>query len=77
MTIQNKKIIEICDNRRLFYKYLRNSISSVIFIAGLGDSYETWKKSKTEYRKKHQPFPITGRVLAGVKSHPTRRLAMI
>ena len=47
---QNKKIIYIADNRCLYTKYQRTSAPSVIFIAGLGDNFETWKKSKTEYR---------------------------
>ena len=33
----------VCDNVKLYSKYSRNSTPSVIFIAGLGDSSETWK----------------------------------
>ena len=44
MNIQNKKVINICDNRGLYTKYQRNSSPSVIFIAGLGDNYETWEE---------------------------------
>lgn len=43
MTIQRKKIINFYDRRILFNKYSKNT-PSVIFIAGLGDSHETWKK---------------------------------
>ncbi len=43
MTIQHKKIINFYDRRILFNKYHKNT-PSVIFIAGLGDSHETWKK---------------------------------
>ncbi|PEK09972.1 alpha/beta hydrolase [Bacillus toyonensis] len=56
MTIQNEKIIDICDNRRLLNKYSRNSIPSVIFIAGLGDSYETWKKVQDPISQKTSTF---------------------
>lgn len=56
MTIQNEKIIDICDNRRLLNKYSRNSIPSVIFIAGLGDSYETWKKVQDRISQKTSTF---------------------
>jgi len=41
---QNKKIINIGDNRSLYTKYQCTSAPSVIFIAGLGDKFETWKK---------------------------------
>lgn len=34
---------QVCDNIKLYSKYSRNSTPSVIFIAGLGDSCETWK----------------------------------
>lgn len=44
MTNHNKKIINIADNRSLYTKYQRTSAPSVIFIAGLGDNFETWKK---------------------------------
>lgn len=44
MTIQQKKIIDFYDSRRLFNKYQHKNTPSVIFIAGLGDSHETWKK---------------------------------
>lgn len=44
MTIQRKKLIDTCDNRRLYSKYSQKSIPSVIFIAGLGDSCETWNE---------------------------------
>ncbi|MFF2176443.1 alpha/beta fold hydrolase [Lysinibacillus sp. NPDC058147] len=44
MNIQNKKIINICDNRGLYTEYQYSSAPSVIFIAGLGDNFETWKK---------------------------------
>lgn len=43
MTIQHKKINNFYDRRILFNKYRKNT-PSVIFIAGLGDSHETWKK---------------------------------
>lgn len=43
MTIQHKKLINVYDRRILFNKYRKNT-PSVIFIAGLGDSHETWKK---------------------------------
>lgn len=33
----------ICDNVKLYSKYSENSTPSVIFIAGLGDSCETWE----------------------------------
>lgn len=33
----------ICDNVKLYSKYSGNSTPSVIFIAGLGDSCETWE----------------------------------
>lgn len=33
----------VCDNVKLNSKYSRNSTPSVIFIAGLGDSCETWE----------------------------------
>ncbi|PFD26899.1 alpha/beta hydrolase, partial [Bacillus cereus] len=56
MTIQNEKIIDTCDNRRLLNKYSRNSIPSVIFIAGLGDSYETWKKVQDRISQKTSTF---------------------
>ncbi|KAA0759325.1 MULTISPECIES: alpha/beta fold hydrolase [Bacillus] len=56
MTIQNKKIIDICDNHRLLNKYSRNSIPSVIFIAGLGDSYETWKKVQDRISQETSTF---------------------
>lgn len=44
MTNHNKKIINIADNHSLYTKYQRTSAPSVIFIAGLGDNFETWKK---------------------------------
>lgn len=44
MTIQHKKILDFNESRRLFNKYQRKNTPSVIFIAGLGDSHETWKK---------------------------------
>ncbi|MBE1553415.1 alpha/beta fold hydrolase [Sporosarcina limicola] len=44
MTIQRKKLIDTSDNRRLYSKYSRKSTPSVIFIAGLGDSCETWNE---------------------------------
>ncbi|WP_036216319.1 alpha/beta fold hydrolase [Lysinibacillus sphaericus] len=43
MTIRNKKIINFYNRRIRFNKYRKNT-PSVIFIAGLGDSHETWKK---------------------------------
>lgn len=42
--MKHKKIIDFYDKRILFNKYQRKNTPSVIFIAGLGDSYETWKK---------------------------------
>jgi len=44
VTIQRKKLIDTCDNRRLYSKYSQKSTPSVIFIAGLGDSCETWNE---------------------------------
>lgn len=43
MTIRHKKIINFYNRRIRFNKYRKNT-PSVIFIAGLGDSHETWKK---------------------------------
>lgn len=42
MTILCKKFIDIQNNQRLYCKYSRKGDPSVIFIAGLGDSCETW-----------------------------------
>ncbi|MFO1446150.1 alpha/beta hydrolase [Bacillus sp. Bva_UNVM-123] len=44
MTILCKKFINIQNNQRLYCKYSRKGDLSVIFIAGLGDSCETWNE---------------------------------
>ncbi|GAB0168209.1 alpha/beta hydrolase [Lysinibacillus sp. CTST325] len=59
MNIQNKKIINIGDNRGLYTKYQCTSAPSVIFIAGLGDNFETWKKVQDRISDETSTFSYT------------------
>lgn len=72
MTIKYKKIIDI-DNRRLINNNSRYSAPSLIFIAGLGDSYETWKKVQDQISQKTSTFSYnrTGIGRSQVASVPT------
>lgn len=45
-----------CDNRSLYSKYLRKGTPSVIFIAGLGDSCETWNEIQDRISQETSTF---------------------
>lgn len=45
-----------CDNRKLYRKYSRKSTPSVIFIAGLGDSCETWREVQDRISQETSTF---------------------
>lgn len=59
MNKQNNKTINIADNRSLYKKNRCSSAPSVIFIAGLGDNFEVWKKIQNQISEVTSTFSYT------------------